>query len=193
MSSLSELKFLIRSDLFRYKGKSGIKAFATSYLTNPAFHFLCCLRCARYVRFHPFFKIFYPFFAWRLHALRIRYGLAIFSSTDIGPGFLIGHIGGIVINSEAIIGKNCTILHGVTLGDSDRKDRPGAPVLGDYVYVGAGAKIIGRVKVGHHAVIGANCVVTKDVPDEAVVVGVPGKVVSYKGSFDLIQNIQYES
>jgi serine O-acetyltransferase len=86
-----------------------------------------------------------------------------------------GHIGGIHINPGAIIGDNCDIAHRVTIGTS-AMGRKGAPVLGDNVYVGTGATLIGRLKVGSGAKIAANTLVIGNVPEGATVIGVPGRV-----------------
>lgn len=98
-----------------------------------------------------------------------------------------------MINEAVSIGRNCNISQGVTLGQANRGKRKGAPIIGDNVYIGAGAKIIGKVKIGNNVAIGANCVVTKDIPDNAVVVGVPGKVISYEGSKYYINRTEYEN
>ena len=75
-------------------------------------------------------------------------------------------LNGIIVSNEAVIGKNCTLYHQVTIGGGNG----GAPVIGDNVLIGAGAKIIGPVKIGNHVKIGAGCVVVMDVPDDATVV-----------------------
>jgi serine O-acetyltransferase len=79
----------------------------------------------------------------------------------------------------------------VTLGQSNRGERRGSPVIGDNVFIGAGAKIFGMIKVGNNAAIGANCVVTKDVPENGVVVGVPGRIISMNGSRGYINRTDY--
>lgn len=81
-------------------------------------------------------------------------------------------VSGIYVSEGARIGRNCVILHQVTIGSNMLADSPGygCPVIGDNVYIGCGAKIIGGVRVGNHVRIGANCVVTRDVPDNATVV-----------------------
>ena len=100
----------------------------------------------------------------------------------------MGHFGGIVISQKATIGKNCNISHQVTIGRTNRGPQKGIPVIVNNVYIGPGAKVIGNIRIGNNVAIGANCVVTKDAPDNAVVVGVPGKIILFKGSFEYINN-----
>lgn len=107
----------------------------------------------------------------------------------IGEGFYIGHWGQIFISSQAVIGDNCNISQGVTIGVSNRGDNIGAPVIGDRVYIGPGVKIFGKVTIGNDVAIGANAVVTKDIPDNSVAVGIPARVISTEGSHGYIQNI----
>jgi len=100
----------------------------------------------------------------------------ISARASIGEGLYIGHIGGVHISEYAVIGKNCDISHRVTIGMS-AMGRKGAPVLGDDVYVGTGATLIGKIRVGSGAKIAANTLVIADVPDGATVMGVPGRVI----------------
>lgn len=93
---------------------------------------------------------------------------------EIGEGTVLGYGGlGIVIHEQAKIGRHCLISQQVTIGG--RGGREGVPVIGNYVRIGTGAKILGDIKVGDYAVIGANAVVTKDVARGAVVAGVPAR------------------
>ena len=92
---------------------------------------------------------------------------------QFGPGLIILHSIGLVINSGVQGGSNITIENGVTIG----AEKGQAPILGNNVYIGAGARIIGGVRVGNNVRIGANAVVVKDVPDHATVVGIPARVV----------------
>jgi serine O-acetyltransferase len=95
---------------------------------------------------------------------------------EIGEGLYIGHSGGVHINPAARVGRDCDLGHQVTLGTS-AGGRGGAPVIGDGVYIGSGAKVIGRVKVGDRARIAANSLVMTNVPAGATVMGVPARVV----------------
>jgi serine O-acetyltransferase len=114
-------------------------------------------------------------FFYRLNAMLTK--ATIGRNADIGPGFVILHSVGVVINTNVRAGRNLAIYHGVTLG----AERNRSPVLGDNVYIGAGAKVIGGVTVGSDVRIGANAVVTKDVPDGATVVGIPARIVRMYG------------
>ncbi|MBX5483242.1 MAG: serine acetyltransferase [Myxococcaceae bacterium] len=92
----------------------------------------------------------------------------------IGEGTVLGYGGlGVVIHEAAQIGRHCLISQQVTIGG--RSGRPGAPVIGDYVRIGAGARVLGNIRIGDFAVIGANAVVVHDVADAAVVAGVPAR------------------
>ncbi len=100
---------------------------------------------------------------------------AQFASAPIFPHGVTG----IFISSGAVIGKDCVIFHQVTIGSNTLNDssKKGAPVIGNNVYIGAGAKIIGSVKIGDNCRIGANCVVVKDVPNNTTVVSQPARFI----------------
>ena len=95
-------------------------------------------------------------------------------NTQIGGGLIMPHPNGIVIHAASVIGPNCILFQQVTLGTNRQT---GAPHLGGHVDVGPGAKILGNVRIGDHAVIGANAVVIQDVPAGATAVGVPAKIL----------------
>jgi serine O-acetyltransferase len=111
-----------------------------------------------------------------LHKLtEIFCGISIGSTAKIGRRLTIEHHGCIVIHGDSVIGDDCLIRHGVTLGNTGYKDLYGAPTLGNRVQIGAGAKLLGRISVGDDAIVGANAVVTRDVPEHAIVGGVPAR------------------
>lgn len=107
---------------------------------------------------------------------------------EIGPGLFIAHTGYVVLGPRVVLGRHCTLTQGVTIGHAGGGDQSWleCPVLGDRVYVGPGAAVIGPVTVGHDALIGVNAVVTRAVPPRGVAVGNPASVISLKGSFALI-------
>lgn len=104
-------------------------------------------------------------------------GVTIGVSARIGRRLVIEHSGAIVVHGNAVLGDDCIIRQGVTIGNKRLDDPFGAPILGDRVNVGAGAKILGRVTIGNDVDIGANAVVTHDVPDGALAVGVPARII----------------
>lgn len=114
------------------------------------------------------------------HISRFLTGIEIHPGASLGPGFFIDHGMGIVIGETSEVGENVTLYHGVTLGGTSTKKKKRHPTLGNSVIVGAGAKILGPVKIGDNARIGAGSVVVEDVPPNCTVVGVPGKVVKDK-------------
>ncbi|HWE28826.1 MAG TPA: serine acetyltransferase [Polyangia bacterium] len=108
--------------------------------------------------------------------VEITTGVSLPAHARIGKGLYIGHFGSIVIHPDTMMGERCSISHGVTIGVLGG-DREGVPRLGNDVYVGSGAKILGPITVGDGAVIGANAVVLEDVPAGATAVGVPARII----------------
>ncbi|MGF2952141.1 serine O-acetyltransferase [Mycobacterium sp. THU-M116] len=112
---------------------------------------------------------------------RILTGVDIHPGAHLGSGLFIDHATGVVIGETAEVGDDVTMYHGVTLGGSGADTGKRHPTIGDRVTIGAGAKILGAIKIGDDSRIGANAVVVKPVPSSAVVVGVPGQVISRPG------------
>jgi len=113
------------------------------------------------------------------HIGRAATGIEIHPGARIGERFFIDHGMGVVIGETTVIGDNCHLFQGVTLGGTSMRRAKRHPTLGNDVVVGAGAKLIGAVAVGDGARIGAGSVVVTNVPENATVVGVPGHVVAY--------------
>jgi serine O-acetyltransferase len=105
-------------------------------------------------------------------------GVDIHPGATLGPGLFIDHATGVVIGETTDVGANVTIYQGVTLGGTSLERGKRHPSVGDRVTIGAGAKVLGPVTIGHDSRIGANAVVVKPVPANSVVVGVPGQVIS---------------
>lgn len=108
-----------------------------------------------------------------LKSMSRRYGLEISRNTAIGGGLYLGHAYGITVNPEARIGENCNLHKGVTLGRENRGSRKGAPTLGDRVWVGVNATVVGAVNIGSDVLIAPNSYVNRDVPSHSVVFGNP--------------------
>ncbi|MBS7251200.1 MAG: serine O-acetyltransferase [Candidatus Freyarchaeota archaeon] len=131
---------------------------------------------------HFFYEIGLPFVPRYLsYIARQITGIEIHPGAKIGKDFFIDHGSGTVIGETTEIGDNVTIYQGVTLGGTSLSPGKRHPTLGNNVVVGAGAKILGPVKIGDNVKIGANSVVISDVPPNSVVVGVPGRIVSREG------------
>ena len=113
------------------------------------------------------------------HLGRALTGIEIHPCAQIGEKFFIDHGMGVVIGETTVIGDNCHLYQGVTLGGTSTKRAKRHPTLGNGVVVGAGAKIIGAVNIGDGAKIGAGSVVVTNVPPNATVIGVPGHIVAY--------------
>jgi serine O-acetyltransferase len=121
---------------------------------------------------------------WQRHVLA-KTGVELSNRAEIGAGLFISHANGIVIHMDAKIGKNCNLGHQVTIGMGLR-DRQGSPKVGDQVFFAPGAKVFGSIKIGNNVAIGANAVVFQDLPDNAVAVGIPARIASYRGSQDFV-------
>ena len=117
-----------------------------------------------------------------LHRMRERCGLEIFRSTKIGPGLYLGHAFNITVNSAAVIGSNCNLHKGVTIGQENRGKRQGAPVIGDCVWIGVNATIVGGITVGDDVLIAPGAYVNSDVPSHSIALGNPCRVIAREGA-----------
>ncbi len=114
------------------------------------------------------------------HALH-RTGIEIHPAATIGRRLFIDHGTGVVIGETTVIGDDCTLYQGVTLGGTGKDKGKRHPTLGDHVMVGAGAKVLGPIEIGNHVRIAAGAVVLQDIPSESTAVGVPARVVRRRG------------
>lgn len=122
-------------------------------------------------------KLFSLIYKFLFKLIQILTGIELPCEVTLGNNFVIDHFGGIVISGFASFGDNCRIRNGVVVGLA-RVDEPCAPIIGNNVDIGAGAKILGNIKIGNNVVIGANAVVIRDVPDNMIAVGVPAVLKS---------------
>jgi serine O-acetyltransferase len=187
----TEFKDVIQQDLLRYNIRQpfSLGLFLKCFLTNsaPGLRFLLIHRyCQYYRRTNRFF--FYFFLLW-LNRLKYKFGFDISYRTNIGKGFYIGHFGGIVVHGDAEIGENCNLSQGVTIGVLIRGKKPGVPKIGSRCFLGPGATILGGVNIGDDVLIGANAIVTFDVPSNSVVASPLASIVSNQGSKGYIVNI----
>ena len=164
----------LRSDLRAHGGHWGAQGFWAMvvyrygrwrYTVRPAW-----LRKPFSLVYHVLYKL-----------VQILAGIELPCEAEVGPGFVIDHFGGIVVSGYARFGARCRIRNGVVVGLS-RVENPVGPVIGDDVDIGAGAKVLGAIRIGNRVLIGANAVVVKDVPDDHVAVGVPAVARPRKSS-----------
>jgi serine O-acetyltransferase len=128
---------------------------------------------------------------WLSQANRFVTGIEIHPGATIGRGLFIDHGSGVVIGETAEVGDNVTIYQGVTLGGTGKACGKRHPTVGDNVVFGAGAKVLGAIRVGDNAKVGAGSIVVADVPDDSTVVGNPGRPVMLKGQRVGIPDIDY--
>lgn len=118
--------------------------------------------------------------------IEVLTGINLPCTAQIGPGLHLPHCGQRIIHSASVIGRDCCISQGVTIGISGRGEQRGVPVIGDRVYLGVNAVVVGKVTVGNDAVVAANSLVLRDVAPKCGVIGVPARVVDNEGSADYI-------
>ena len=183
------LRELIASDFTR----SGIpkvtfgRLFRTFVVTpNPGLKFMTILRLTQHYRRRNRL-LFYFFFLW-YRRLKFKYGFDISYRTIIGKGLYIGHFGGIVIHGDTVIGDNCNLSQGITIGIAVRGKAPGIPKIGNRVFIAPGAVILGGITVGDDVIIGTNAIVNFDVPNQSVVAAPLATIISLQGSTDYIVN-----
>jgi serine O-acetyltransferase len=161
---------LIKSDLYSHTDKCGTGTFIKKFLCNEGFNYMFWFRIASGAKG--------TVLRFALNCIVRRkqrqYGFVIPTGTKIGPGFYIGHVGSIVIHPTAIIGANCNISQGVTIGSNHEK----AATIGDNVYIGPNVCIIEDVAIGDKVTIGAGSVVTRDFPSNVTIAGNPAKIIS---------------
>jgi serine O-acetyltransferase len=146
-------------------------------LTYAGFHALLAYRIAHRLR-----KLGVPVLPRVIsHAARWLTGIEIHPAAKIGTGFFIDHGMGVVIGETSEIGDYVTLFQGVTLGGTGKEHGKRHPTLGNHVVVGAGAKILGWIKIGDNVKIGANSVVLKSVPANSTVIGVPARIIKAEG------------
>lgn len=159
-------------------------------ITNPSFKITFWFRIGSYLKEKKgalFKLLYYVVFIIYKHYQYLT-GIQMRLGTKVGKGLRFAHFSCIIINDKAIIGNNCMIHQGVTIG-LVAGPHGGSPHIGNNVILAAGAKVIGNVRVGNNVMIGAGAVVVKDVPDNAVVAGVPARILSFDGK----KHVEYYS
>jgi len=179
----------LRYDYSRYSMRPGnLNGYISKFFAHPGFRAIVLYRFGHWFRQKKRYHLAALMERIIFHSCYSE----ISSAAEIAPGFLISHTIGLVIGSETRIGWNCDVRQNVTFGGNFNKvDENGLdkPWLEDNVSVGAGAVIIGPVKIGTNTIIGANSVVTKDVPQNMIVSGIPAKVIKERWSVGAKRNL----
>ena len=136
-------------------------------------------------------KIYSKWVQFLYYKKRIKFGFSI-PLNVFGPGLSIAHIGTIVVNGNARIGKNCRIQECTTIGATNGSTL--APILGDNIFIGSGARIIGNIKIANNIAIGANAMVNKSFEDDGITIaGVPAKKISDRNSHSNLNELLEKS
>lgn len=185
--SLRSLRRCIAVDLSRYASEVSFRAFVSKYMGSPGFRYMFWWRVTKFLKARSWLLPVRMLAERRLGHYMYRYGISIPLEVEIGPGLYIGHFGCIHLNEHVVLGHTCNINQGVTIGKHNRGERRGCPRVGNRVYFGPGAKVFGGITIGDDVAIGANAVVTHDLPDHAVAVGIPARVISFEGTRSYIR------
>ena len=180
---MSDRKYssLLDADIKRFKKKPNIKDWILHNECWYIYRFMVHLRGLEYYGNKECINsllYYWHFFFYK--RLSLRFHLVIYPGT-VGPGFRLYHLGGFThVGKNVRIGENCTMLPGVVFGNKTEEEDDRPVVVGDNCYFGLSARILGPVKIGNNVTVGANAVVTRDIPDNAIVGGVPAIIIRIK-------------
>lgn len=169
---------LIKHDLYRYMENVSFPDFLKAWIRKPGFRYSYYLRKTSSDKK----SLLVYFYKYMLRRYTYKFGIQIPINTKIGKGLYIGHFGNIVINNNAIIGENCNIAHGVTIGQTNRGKKKGYPTIGNKVWIGTGSVIIGNINVGNNVLIAPLTYVNNDIPSNSIAVGNPMKIIENKNA-----------
>lgn len=182
LPTLRAVILYLQADLHRYQGSGRLK-FWRHFLFTPGYQYTVWMRLTGWAMSSRLKKwtLGIPL-KMLLSRCRYKYGIAIPEYTDIGPGLFINRFGSIYVNGDAIIGPNCNIAQMTIIGQTNRGENAGSPIIEARCHIAAGACVVGRITIGEGSVIANNAVVTKDLPPNSVAGGVPAKIISQAGS-----------
>lgn len=163
---MSFINYIIQDHLLRFRDNSFTKSL-TRYFRLSGYKIIVNYRMSQYAHTRwGGVKLVLAFLDFKLERICMRYGVTISASVKIGKGMSLPHGGPFVINNKAVIGDYCTLHPNVLIGGDRSK---GTPIIGDYVFLGNGCKIIGNCKIGNWVFVSPGAVITKDIPDNSVV------------------------
>lgn len=167
---MSMLPDIIYSDLYRINGQKGFRNLLSFAFRKIDFRWILFFRLYQSKRRHFLSR-------WLLRRCSMRTGIQIGWHARIGEGLRLIHCGDIAVNNEVTIGKNCTMYQGVTIGMEFRGKRRGNPVIGDDVWIGSNACVVGNITIGNDVLIAPLSFVNIDVPSHSIVIGNPAKII----------------
>lgn len=178
---------LIATDYKKYRKYGG--NFITIFFLTQGFWAIVQYRLA-----HEVYKMKMPVVKQILYVIcmlwqktiEVATGISIPASAQIGHSFYIGHFGGIILNAKTVMGSNCNISQGTTIGVSGKGEERGVPVIGNNVYIGANSVVAGKITIGNDVLIGACSLMNKNAEANSVWLGVPALQISDKGSHGYI-------
>lgn len=171
LNKKGKISEIIQKDIYRYYGNE------KKWRINPTLKYIKVYRKANFYKDSKFNFLKY-YYILRLNQLSRRYLIQIPYTTKIGEGLYIGHMGSIVINPKAVLGKNINIAKGVTIGQTNRGSKKGTPKIGNEVWIGTNAVVVGKIIIGDDVLIAPNAYVNFDIPSHSIVIGNPGKIIS---------------
>ncbi len=165
----------LQKDFYRESGKYLSHFQIVKKCFSPNLHYIYWFRNAQKYPKSSFIGMLYRLI---LRHYQIKYGFQIYAETEIGEGFYLGHWGALVINPKAKIGKNCNIAQGVTIAQANRGRNEGVPIIGNEVWIGPNAVIVGNIKIGNNVLIAPNAYVNTDIPDHSIALGNPAVITA---------------
>lgn len=171
---------LLEQDYFRKTGKYK-KVYLWNVFFDPGLKFLYWFRKAQNSSDKSPLGIFYRII---LRRYQIKYGFQISAKTQIDGGLYLGHWGTVVVNPKVKIGKNCNLAHGVTIGQTNRGENTGVPQIGNNVWIGTNAVIVGGITIGNNVLIAPNSYVNQNIEDDSIVFGNPISIKKSENATD---------
>ncbi len=163
-----QLKETINADLYRYTGGNKISIFSKKRLYGWKY-----TKIWRKANVATENRLNYLIYGFLLYRRSLKYGFQISPHATIGKGLYLGHFGTIVVGNEVIIGDNCNLSPNVIIGRTNRGKLKGSPKIGNSVWIGSGAVLVGNISIGDNVLIAPNAYVNFNVPKDSVVVGNP--------------------